>query len=1067
MKRSFLHLTAGLACLLASGVSFAQPFYNAKNVDRTAMSFFDGQQTFRALEYTVNADPQSEKVCRLQTLPENGFPAITLQGISGGNSIYFEDKAQQDNQFTDNPTPYLSSEAVQTLYGFQKVMKEFDQRFGWKGFDGTGVAPIEIFLKSSDEDPSASAAAYAIHYKDDLSESISFYRSLLPQNTKPFINVLEVIAHEYAHAIFSNKTGIIGYDQYLCHEFRTLNEGIADILGLYVKNKIKQNSPQNYSWLFGEQYKVSAENFSVPKVYGFADTYNGEYYVNTCTEDYEPHPGSGVARKWFYLLSVGFQGTAYNDLGYGYGNLTGIGVENAIQIVWDAMPAITVDTDYPAFRTLTLQAAEKLYGLNSAEHLATQNAWCAVGVCDNNPKGFMMSPVNGAKGVNPWPQTQVSLTWENEPVLEWEVQMSTKYDFSANLQTYKVSNFTTVVNPKGGIAYTATVKGYYHPSEKVYTRARITQADPNFCRTAQNPLCALHQQFGPAHVFTLDNKQATFFSWVQGASGVNPWNNPTLTWKSVGDAQKYTFQVFNDKALTDLVYTGTTNHTGNFTESGVINASLDIGKNYYARVRAERTNIAQITDNFGAWSKTEMIVTVVPLTAVTQAKNQGAGDPAHLVSSMGFWVGWDPVPGAASFVVQIATDNAFANIIRTQTAAGNLTTDLVSLPLLPNQTDLFVRVLPLKGTTSGGCVNVWRVETDENAILPAMKAPADGSPIAYKNYLGATFQWKANTLNMGLVDHFELHLTEKTSNLTTVYSVPGKIFELYVNDQLMFDDKQGIQLRVQAVGPLGAKSALSQPFNYSICPDQPFPKFPSDIDKIDPAKAFTISWHPSLWLKPGDSYLVTILDGANPVPGFNNTPTTATSMAVPAGKLTGSKTYALTIKNQGACPGIDPPTVLFKTTAGGSNNPPATPTKNFIIGLHAFRNDVDPSDPFSFETSDYVLAVELFDPNGVKLPVADGNGNPVTQLLVDSENAILDMVLTMKPIGKYTLRLKMLNIFNPALYYPFDQPRFSVLLDGQAVVGNHIITADFINPGSPFNEWQSGFQFADIVVDVK
>ena len=48
--------------------SFSQQIYNEKNVDRTATSFFDGQQTFRALEYTVDPDPQSEKSYRLQTL---------------------------------------------------------------------------------------------------------------------------------------------------------------------------------------------------------------------------------------------------------------------------------------------------------------------------------------------------------------------------------------------------------------------------------------------------------------------------------------------------------------------------------------------------------------------------------------------------------------------------------------------------------------------------------------------------------------------------------------------------------------------------------------------------------------------------------------------------------------------------------------------------------------------------------------------------------------------------------------------------------------------------------------
>lgn len=1044
--------------------SFSQQIYNGKNVDRTAMSFFDGQQTFRALEYTIDPDPQSAKVYRLQALPENGLPGINLYGISQGDTVYFEDKAIPDNQFTDNPTPYLSAEAVQTFYSLQAVMKEFKQRFGWTGLNNTGLADVDVYMSNIDEDPAPILnVPYALYSFGPAYGHFRFYRSL--KNNLPFTNVLDIVGHEFFHAIFRYKTGIsIDYD--FCKEGRALEEGIADIFGIYVKNKIKQSTPPNYNWIFGEYALAIPRPSDDPKSAEFADTYNGEYYVNVCSENYFPHPAGGITNKWFYLLSEGFQGSAYNDLGYGYSNLVGIGVEKAIQIVWEAIPNITVNTDYPAFRLLTLQAAEKLYGPNSPEYLAVENAWCAVGVCDNTQKGFTMSPANGTFDVEPWPTTQVSLTWEDQPVLEWEVQMSTKYDFSQNLQTYKVSNFTTLVNPKGGITYTATVNGYYHPGERVYARARITQADPNFCRTATNPLCALYQVFSPAHAFTLSKKKASFFSWIQGNNKVNPWKDPTLTWKSVNGAQKYTFQVFTDKALTTLVSFGTVNHSGNFQESGVISTPLENGKKYYTRVRALRTNIPQIVDNNGAWSEVDSIYTVAPPTEVFQAKSQKANDPAKEVSSMGFWVGWDPAPGADAFVIQIATDAAFTNMIRTHNAAGNLTTDLVSLPLLPNLTNLFVRVLPKKGPVYSTCLNTWRVITNENLGVPAMTTPADGSPIEYKDYWGEGFGWKANTLNMALVDHFELHLTKKSSGLTTMYTTDK--FDIYIQDQLLFDSKQGIKAKVRAVGPSDAKSAFSAEFSYPICPDQPLPKFPGDFDKIDPSKAVTFSWHPSQWVKPGDKYLLTIMDNGIPIFGFNNAPTTSTSMNVPANTLQPNKTYSFNVQNQGSCPGLKIWTVVFSTLAGGSNNPPATPVKNFAIELRAFRNDPDANFiPPAFGTSDYFMGFELFDPNGVKVPVLDGNGQPISQLLVDSENAIVGIAVNQMPIGKYTLRLKMLNIVTPVLYFPFDQPRFSVFLDGNVVVSNHVITIDLVNPASPFNEWQIGFQFADILIDVK
>src|SRR5688572_3857172 len=107
MRRNLSLIVFVWFSLLGLESAFSQKMYNQKNVDRTAMSFFDGQQTFRALEYST--DPGgNDKVYRLQTLPENGFPEVNLQESGPGGFINFEDKAPYDNQFTDNPATFLS-----------------------------------------------------------------------------------------------------------------------------------------------------------------------------------------------------------------------------------------------------------------------------------------------------------------------------------------------------------------------------------------------------------------------------------------------------------------------------------------------------------------------------------------------------------------------------------------------------------------------------------------------------------------------------------------------------------------------------------------------------------------------------------------------------------------------------------------------------------------------------------------------------------------------------------------------------------------------------------------------
>jgi len=1026
----------GFLAFLLLHKSFSQTIYNYKNVDRTAMSFFDGPQTFRAMEYTLDPDPKSDKIYRLQTLPENGFPEIELQGIDGGQSVYFEDKTPYDNQYTDDQTQYLSAEAVQTFYCFQRVMAAFHQRFGWKGIDGIGVAPVKIYLKNSEDYP-LEPPTYAEFHSWIDGEYFDFVRNL-SDNTSLY-NSVDAVAHEYAHAIFAHKTSIINYDKYLCNEYRTLNEGIADIFGIYIKNKIVQSSPQNYDWVLGSQILNTPRDLHNPKSYSFADTYNGEYYINECSEYYEPHPGAGVAGKWFYLLSEGFPGSAYNDLGYGYSDLTGIGVEKAIQIVWDAIPSIKVYSDYPAFKAFTLQAAEKLYGLHSTEYLAVQNAWCAVGVCDNNPVGFSMYPANSAGNVNPWPAAKINLTWTKNGVKKWRVQTSTSYDFSENVQETETDNFTMIVDPNGLLVYSADIDAFYHPGEKVYARAKIVEADPNFCK-GLNPLCAFYQQFGPAHAFTLADQKIKFWPDNSLSQVVNPWNKPQLNWLSISDSDRYRIQVATDNDFNNLIYDEVVPHTGNFTDSEEINTILEMGQNYYARVRAERFDFIKINKNYGIWSDVVQLYTATPQTSVLQALNQKANDPPHTVSSLGFVIGWYFYPGATTYVVQVATDDAFLNVIRSQTVAGNLNGINFSLPPVANLTNLFVRVLPQRGNAFGLCNNIWRIRTDENAGVPAMKAPLNGTAFPFKSFL-EVFEWTSSTVNVNSIDHFEMHFTEKTSGLTAIYTTLGKAQT--VKDPLSFDDKQGFKVAVLAVNALGAKSALSSPFEYKICPDQPEVLFPADlIGVVNPFQNFDVKWKDSFWFDPGSTYLVTIKDAITDVPvaGFNNKPTTTTSMLVPAGTLANGKKYAVSVKNASTCAGIVlPANVFLANGVGGINQPQQPKLVDFKIELTAFRNDLD---GLAWETSDYVLGIELIDPDGNILALLDPGMMPVTQLLVDSENSGAIMEAKQKPEGKYKLRLKMLSIVNPLLYYPFDQPRFSVFLNGEPIVNPHVITVD-------------------------
>ncbi|MGN7887682.1 M4 family metallopeptidase [Dyadobacter sp. 22481] len=1070
MKRRLLLALGCLACFLnPSTATNAQQIYNKTNVTQNLLTdYYDDSQPVRVMEYTTDqAGTMIER--RLEVLPENDLPSMRVRVVNESfEEIPFVNQPPFD-AFFDNGFPdiKLVVSAASLLHGTEVALKVIKDKFGWIGIDNDAVngKPIIWNIVKPEKSLFIASPKYGVVTKE-------FFLPMDGSEPEKLTKI-DAVCHEMIHAIVHFKIGSAtgsGVDP--CSERKVLEEALGDIIGLYVLNEYEQNSPALYQWTWSQGLIYPGRPFDNPNTLQLPDTYFGNFYANACPADgsYLVHQNATVIDHWYYLLAAGTTGTEINDLGYSY-KLNGIGVNKAVQIVWKCIDFITLKSDFKDLKDATLKAAEQLYGLHSTEYLAVMDAWCAVGICENNLGPFSMSPAHGTTGVEPWPGVNVNVTWEGLPVDEWEAQMATNAAFTENVQNVLIKNFNVVIKPGGGSAYSGFATGYYRPGERVYARVRITKAGANFCK-GYNPLCVLYQQYGPAHSFILDDKQAKFWHAVPGNSWtVNPWNDPSVEWKTVNNAHQYTYEVAEDDAFTKITYSGVTPFTGNFSESGTINTILDAGKTYYTRARAERSNSPNLTDNFGTWSDTEAIQVMIPQTSVTQGLNQKPGDPASTVSSLGCWVTWYPYPGTSHYIIQIAGDAAFANIMRSQTVAGNLNTLEVELPAVPDQTNLFIRVLPQKGGVFGICNNVWRVKTHKNATIPAMKSPADNSVFPFKAFLG-TFEWKGGTLSLNLVDHFEVHITEKSSNLTSIFSTQGKVFDFLVKDPLLFDDKQGFKVQVLGVNSLGAKSALSLPFNYTVCPDHPGVSFPGDLGKVDPTKDFNIEWYPSAWLDAGSQYLVTIMDGANPLPGFNNKPTTNNFMLVPAGTLVNGKSYTVTVKNSASCPGITLPSTFFNAVdAGGSNQPQPPKLVNFNIELKGFRNDPDGTKfPPEYGTSNYVLGIELIDPDGKLLPLvdpADPNGNPVTQLDVDSENSGVVMVGSNKPEGKYKLRLKMLNIFDPLLYYPFDQPRFSVLLNGQTVVNNHVITADFINPASPFNEWQNGFQFADILLDIK
>ncbi|MEP7170431.1 MAG: M4 family metallopeptidase, partial [Bacteroidota bacterium] len=96
----------------------------------------------------------------------------------------------------------------------------------------------------------------------------------------------------------------------------------------------------------------------------------------------EVHTNSGVQNHFFYLLVEG--GTGVNDVGNHY-DVSGIGIDDAIDIAWTAHQYLFDAAEYIDARDAWLEAAMDIFGNCTNQMIQVGNAWHAVGVGAQSP----------------------------------------------------------------------------------------------------------------------------------------------------------------------------------------------------------------------------------------------------------------------------------------------------------------------------------------------------------------------------------------------------------------------------------------------------------------------------------------------------------------------------------------------------------------------------------------------------------------------------------------------------------------------------------------------------------
>lgn len=213
-------------------------------------------------------------------------------------------------------------------------------------------------------------------------------------NFKPLTS-LDVCAHEIGHGVCAS-TANLAYQA----ESGALNEGFSDIWGASVEQYTAANlGLVKSTWLIGEEivnYGLALRSMSNPKSIGQPGYYKGQYWVtdpgfyNEGNDWGGVHTNSGVLNRWFYILSQGESGT--NEGGNAYA-VTGIGINDAARIAYRAESVyLQAASKFEDARRLTLKAAEDLFGVCSAQAVATTKSWYAVGVGGNNYFATPLTP---------------------------------------------------------------------------------------------------------------------------------------------------------------------------------------------------------------------------------------------------------------------------------------------------------------------------------------------------------------------------------------------------------------------------------------------------------------------------------------------------------------------------------------------------------------------------------------------------------------------------------------------------------------------------------------------------
>ena len=275
----------------------------------------------------------------------------TRSGISCRNYSTGAVLTGSDDVWGNGNGTVIETGCVDGLYSVQREWDMFGSWFGRSGINGSGGGfPLRTGLNDLNAFWNGS------------------YVAIGHNQANQWISSLDVVAHEYGHALDSTTPG--------GQSGNGVSEATGDIMGtaaeFFTNNP---NDPPDYT--IGEEVNLVGNGpiriMYNPSLVGDPNCYSSS--IPTM----ETHAAAGPFDHWFTLAAKGSGGSPASPTCNG-STVTGVGLQTVAKIFYNAMLSKTSGMTYLRYRTATLNAAKNLTPGNCTNFNTVKAAWDAVSV---------------------------------------------------------------------------------------------------------------------------------------------------------------------------------------------------------------------------------------------------------------------------------------------------------------------------------------------------------------------------------------------------------------------------------------------------------------------------------------------------------------------------------------------------------------------------------------------------------------------------------------------------------------------------------------------------------------